>query len=80
MSNENENAGVCKTAAAGGADTAELAAAPDSHILTLAVVARMFKISPLALRLYEQRGLIGASAPAMPGSSAGPIANALRCW
>jgi len=58
MSNGNGNAGGCKTAAAGGADAAELAAAPESHILTLAVVARMFKISPLALRLFELRGLV----------------------
>ena len=58
MSNDNGNAVGCKAAAADGTDTAELAAAPDSNILTIAVVARMFKISRLALRLYELRGLI----------------------
>ena len=56
MSNDNGNTADCEpaTAAHGSAqpDTAK------NHILSLAVVARMFKIPPLALRLFELRGLI----------------------
>ena len=55
MSNSNGNAAGCETAAVGSTNSALV---PESHILTLGVVARMFKISALALRLYELRALI----------------------
>lgn len=51
MSNGNRNAAGC-------ADAAAATPVPESHILTIGVVARMFKISPFALRLFELRGLI----------------------
>jgi DNA-binding transcriptional MerR regulator len=52
MSNGARNAAPC------GAAAADDSAAAQSHVLSIAVVARMFKIAPLALRLYEWRGLI----------------------
>lgn len=52
MSNSNGNAAGCETAAAASVDSALV---PESHILTLGVVARMFKIPALALRLYKLR-------------------------
>lgn len=51
MSNGNGNAAGC-------GDAAGQPAAAENHILSIGVVARMFKISSLALRVYELRGLI----------------------
>ena len=47
-----------RTAARGAAASAEAPAAAHSHVLSIDVVARMFKISTLTLRFYEWRGLI----------------------
>ena len=58
MSNGNGNAAGCEVAAATYTNSAECEVMPERPILTLGVVARMFKISPLALRLFELRGLI----------------------
>jgi DNA-binding transcriptional MerR regulator len=55
MSNNNAKAAGSETAAA---DSTDSSLVPESHILTLGVVARMFKISALALRFYELRALI----------------------
>ena len=56
MSNGNGNTADCEPATAAH-DSARPETAKN-HILSLAVVAQMFKIPPLALRLFELRGLI----------------------
>ncbi len=48
----------CEAIAARCADTAGPTVALDGYVLTTGVVARMFKISPLAVWLFELRGLI----------------------